>query len=102
MPPSLVIWRNRTPSSYSEMATRPPSRNVGCSWNQCTEQPSAPATGLLEVAAVEHALRRVVGDRHGADLPDVARVAHVEELHAAGGRRAPAASDLRAPRAAAA
>src|SRR3954471_9868466 len=46
MPPLGVICRKRTPSSYSEIATRPPSLNVGCSWNQWTEHPSAPATGL--------------------------------------------------------
>src|SRR5215208_904814 len=46
MLPSSPIWRKRTPSSYSEIATRPPSWNVGCSWNQCTEHPNAPATGL--------------------------------------------------------
>src|SRR6185503_4810488 len=47
--PSLPTWRNRTPSSYSDSATRPPFLNVGCSWNQCTEQPRWLAIGLPSV-----------------------------------------------------
>src|SRR5829696_1987203 len=98
MLPSSPIWRKRTPSSYSEIATRPPSWNVGCSWNQCTEQPSAPATRLavgvdavaggrdLRDRAVErgrlagqHALGRVDGE-----LAVVALAAPGEVLLAAG------------------
>src|SRR5437870_2486064 len=39
--PSDVICSKRVPFSYSARATRPPSWNVGCCSNQCTEQPSA-------------------------------------------------------------
>ena len=52
------------------------------------------ARAAVEVLAVEHALGRVVGDRDRADLLDVRRVAHVEELHAAGrGQRGDAFRD---------